>query len=209
MKKHCTEDAMSIQQNFNDIKNRVSFEQVATMLGLSLKQVEATRKSDGAKYMQWRGKCPKCNGGDRSLAITPGEGFTCFSTKLSDGKFPGGSVLDLVAHVKGVDLRQAAEMIASQCTVPRDSEPAKATVPDSLSKVHGYLRWDHPDVQALGIDPATARKLGCGYKPTGCFSGSVVFPLYLHRDGKAGELVSYAALKDGRLRFFKRVTQQV
>lgn len=200
---------MSYQHKFDDIKERVSFEQVSTMLGLSLKQQQVQPKDGSPPYMQWRGQCPKCGGNARSLAISPGKGFTCYAVKLSDGTFPSGTVIDLVAHLKGINLKQAAELIATHCVVPRAAEVTKQPIPDTLAKVHGYLRFEHPDVQAHGLDPRTAEKIGVGYKPTGCFSGAIVWPLYKHENGIAGELVGYAALKDGKLRFFKRITAQV
>ncbi len=56
--------------DFQALKEEVSIEQVAGMLGIDL--------SDAIS--QWRGPGPHCKeGGERTLAITPGKGYYGFS----------------------------------------------------------------------------------------------------------------------------------
>ena len=70
--------------DFARLKEKVSIEQVASLLQLKLK----------AHGDQLRGECPVCKGGERGLAVTKSKSaFYCFSAKK------GGDMIDLVAHV--------------------------------------------------------------------------------------------------------------
>jgi CHC2 zinc finger len=84
--------------DFQEIKVAVSLEKAAESLGLQLKP------SGGA----FRCACPKCEGSDRQLVITPGKGWYCFNAKR------GGDVIALVAHVKGIGQREAAAALVEQ-----------------------------------------------------------------------------------------------
>jgi len=82
--------------DFAAIKAAVSLQKAAEFLGLELKP------SAGA----FRCACPQCEkGGDRGLVITPGKGFYCFGVKK------GGDVISLVAHVRDIGQREAAEQL--------------------------------------------------------------------------------------------------
>ena len=85
--------------DFSELKTRVSFDQVVHMLGLKLKG--------------GRTECPQCGGGPRTLAITPHKGFYCF--KANKG---GADHIALVAHINGCGMREAAEMIAHNVSLP-------------------------------------------------------------------------------------------
>lgn len=81
---------------FSDVKARVSLEDAARLLGLKLKQ----------SNHQMRGPCPACpNGGERTLVITPGKGFYCWSVKK------GGDCIALAAHVRQCSPKDAAEIL--------------------------------------------------------------------------------------------------
>src|SRR4051812_40657024 len=97
--------------DFNELKARVSIDKVVTMLGL-------TMKKSGA---QLRSQCPACRGSDRSLAVTIERGsFYCFDAKT------GGDQIALVAHVLGVQQKDAAQNIAKHYGL---DSPATAPAP--------------------------------------------------------------------------------
>src|SRR5271156_6348382 len=92
---------MSYAIDFTELKQRVSIEQAADMLGIK------TTKS-GA---QRRGTCPICKaGGDRAFVITPAKGlYYCFGTCSK-----GGDAITMTANVRGCSLREAAEFLAGK-----------------------------------------------------------------------------------------------
>jgi hypothetical protein len=85
--------------DFADIKERVSLDDAAHMLGLKLKG--------------GRTQCPACKGNDRSLAITPGKGFFCFTAKKG-----GTDCIALLAHAHGCGMKEAAEMLLEHFPSP-------------------------------------------------------------------------------------------
>lgn len=191
---------MSYEIDFAELKSRVSIQQVAVLLGLTL-------KPDPKHENQWRGRCPRCEK-DRVLSINATKGFRCFAGDVK------GDIINLVAHIKDVRLKEAAQFIAENTGVYQKAAPVKDVtpegrpakpVPDTLAKVRDYLWHEHESVQSLGLDPDTARKLGLGYKPKGVFSGAVVLPLY----DREGNLVSYCAFKDGGLKFPPRIAERI
>jgi DNA primase len=94
------------------IKAAYSFEQAIRCLGLNVE-----KSGD-----QFRCPCPTCKtGGPRGLAITPGKGFYCFGAKR------GGDVISLVAHIKGIGQKDAAQLIQELLV------PAVQAVPESTS----------------------------------------------------------------------------
>lgn len=83
--------------NFKELKEKFPIEQVVGMLGLHLNRE--------GEYL--RGECPACEGSaDRGLSVQTKWGtFKCFTSHYT------GSAIDLVAHVKGCSLTQAARFI--------------------------------------------------------------------------------------------------
>lgn len=167
--------------DFAELKERVSYSDAIELLGLKMKQAGA----------QWRGPCPSCGkGGDRALVITEGKGFFCFGTHK------GGDVIALVAHIKDVNVKEAAGFLAKHvgdATVP-------ATVPQEQDEGHtlaplGYLEHDHAAVVAIGFDTEKAKALGIGYAPKGLMRGTVAVPV---RDAD-GVLRGYIGIEDARL----------
>ena len=61
-------------------------------------------KRSGESYT---GRCPICGSGKRSFTVTPPRAWKCFGDCDA-----GGNQLDLVAHVEGVSLKEAAVIIA-------------------------------------------------------------------------------------------------
>ena len=167
--------------DFQDIKQRVSIEQVIAMLGLTLKK-------HGPQY---RGPCPVHGGVDRTFVVTPGRGFFCFAEKQ------GGDQIALVSHVKEIPPKEAASFIAAKSGHPPSTVPS--TVPPAHPGRTGagarteplqplsYLETTHEAVQALGVSPETAQAWGAGYAPKGIMRGRFAIPIH----DRTGTLLAY------------------
>ena len=179
--------------DFAALKERVTIEEAAEMLGLHLKQTGA----------QLRGPCPACNsGGDRALVITPSKQlFYCFAQKV------GGDLIKLVSHIENLGTNEAAVRVDRHFggTVPDSSgNSTSGTVPQSGSgqdnpgtrtlQPLAYLQAEHDAVQALGVEAETAERYSSGYAPKGILRGRYAVPIHT-RDG---QLVGYCgiAVKD-------------
>lgn len=189
--------------DFAQIKQAVSLQQAATMLGLTLKEHNG----------QYRGPCPACKrGGERALVITPEKGWSCFAAKKGDGRYPGGDVIALVAHIRGVSFKDAAHELAGHFPVNGPKHVATALpaterkpIPDTLSKVREYLIFEHDKLHEIGLEPNVAEGIGWGHKPKGQFSGSIAVPLF----NRAGQLIGYAAFKEGRFTFPNNLAERI
>lgn len=174
--------------DFAELKARTTMADAVAKLGLTIAQ----------KGNQWRGACSNCKtGGDRALVITEGKGFYCFSAKK------GGDQIALIAHVRGVSVKEAAQLLAGTVPVPpkAGTVPVTGTVPESeggkeTQKLQPlpYLLAEHESVQALGVSKATAEHFGAGYAPRGIMRGRLAIPLFSPK----GELLAYCgrAVKD-------------
>lgn len=170
--------------DFQELKSRVRIEHVISMLGLQMKDHQG----------QHRGACPVCkSGGDRALVITEVKAsFYCFAAKK------GGDIISLVSHIRGIGQREAAEEIARHFglmdntapTVPQEQQKREPT----LSPLQ-YLEHDHPLLDALGIEPEDAERIGIGYAPKGTLSGHVAIPVRL----PDGSLVGYVGIQEAKL----------
>jgi DNA primase len=172
---------MSHAIDFVELKQRVSIESAADMLGIKLKK----------SGPQLRGPCPICkDGGDRAFAITPAKGlYYCFG---KCGK--GGDAITLAARVRNCSLREAAEFLAGKGGV--NSALAKAD-----NSRHGspqpqlekglrpldYLQASHEAVQRLGVSPETCAQFGAGFAPKGIMRGRLAIPIHDH----IGMLLAY------------------
>jgi len=180
--------------DFVALKERVSIEDAAQMLGLTL------QKSGG----QLRGPCPGCKkGGDRALAITPSKNlFFCF------GNETGGDQIALVGHIRECKLTEAAELLAGISKVPSNVpltgtgtvSKERAAVPEEhKGRANGlspldYLDAGHAAVEAAGFNPEEAKALGVGYAPKGIMRGTVAVPI---RD-QHGTLLGYIGVTEAR-----------
>jgi hypothetical protein len=166
--------------NFVDVKEQVSLPDAVKVLGLVMTEKEGV----------FRGACPSCNaGGARALVVTPGKGFFCFHAKK------GGDVISLAAHIKGIELKAAAEFLAGKGT-KTPSEPAPSSQPGGLKPLD-YLDPTHEKSLAI-VGEETARVVGMGYAPRGIMRGTVAVPLY----DLDGTLAAYVGIEeDGRYRF--------
>jgi CHC2 zinc finger len=175
--------------DFASVKERVSIEDAAALLGLAL------HKSGN----QLRGPCHVCKtGGERALAITPAKSlFYCFAAQS------GGDQIQLVAHMKGCKLTDAAEFLAGTSTVTSTSTVPNGTVskkqatapqapPQQGFKALDYLEPGHDAVVAAGLDEDTCRFIGAGYAGKGVLRGTVAIPI---RD-ETGTLLGYIGVQE-------------
>lgn len=166
--------------DFAAIKAAVSFADAASKLGLELKP----------SGNQLRGACP-CSGDDRSLVITEGKGYYCFSEKK------GGDVIGLAAHVLGVSVKDAAmflgdgKVATSNPTVtvptPQPEKPLtrgfdRAKYQDGLDRNHELLK----DIPQDFIERADI-----GVSSRGALKG-IVLPTY---DKTTGEFICYVKVE--------------
>ncbi len=165
--------------DFVELKARVPIADAIPKLDLSLKE----------RNGQWRGPCPACNsGGERALVVTPAkQAFYCFGART------GGDVIALVAHIRACSMKEAAEFLAGNSTVPvrnstrprQATRNSSATVPEERNKGAArslqpltYLQPAHPAVEALGIDEATCEAFDAGYAPKGIMRGRLAIPVH-------------------------------
>lgn len=174
--------------DFAELKAQVSIEEILPMLGIA----------SAGNSAQWRGVCPACeSGGDRALVVTPAkQAFYCFATKK------GGDMIALVAHARGISMKDAALEIAEYCgTVPvqesgysnSNRPPESKTEPKKLEPLN-YLNPSHVTLEALGLSEDTCSHFGAGYAPKGILRGRLAIPIH----DPSGELIAYCgrAVKD-------------
>jgi DNA primase len=161
--------------DFQHLKQTIKIDSVFALLGLQLKQAGE----------QWRGACPACkSGGDRTLVVTPNKAaFYCFAAKQ------GGDVIALVAHIKAIDMKEAAAFLAADSDPPTKAPTSKSTLPVTVPEKEKagfnpltYLQPEHPAVQGLGVSAETASHFGAGFAPRGILRGRLAIPIH-DRDG--------------------------
>ena len=169
--------------DFQKLKQEIKIEDAMPLLGLQVPQF-----SD-----QMRMPCPACkSGGDRALVITKSKAaFYCFA------QGEGGDVIGLIAHIKGISMKDAANVLADSFNKKSQPKPAAPieTVPSNSSPKKEkaglnpltYLQQEHPLVQALGISPETAKTFGAGFAPKGIMRGRFAIPIH----DTSGVLVAY------------------
>ncbi len=172
---------MSHAIDFAEVKQQVSIERAAEMLGIKLKRSGS----------QLRGSCPICNdGGDRVFVITPAKGlYYCFG---KCGK--GGDAITLAANVRKSSLREAAEFLAGRggvSTTPPKGDGSRNDSPQPQEerglRPLDYLQASHEAVQALGVSAETCAHFGAGYAPKGIMRGRLAIPIH----DRAGNLLAY------------------
>lgn len=178
---------------FDKIKETVTYEQVMHHLGIPFIK----------RGNQYRAKCPVHGGGDRSLAVTPQQGFFCHAEGV------GGDHIGLLSHVKGIGqyaaVKELAETFASHLlreqkvnTVPEERHvaelPTKPVGERGFNPLD-YLDFRHETVQALGFTPDVAESLGIGHAPRGYHRGRVAIPVRK----EDGTLVGYVSVTEARL----------
>ncbi len=180
--------------DFKELKQRVSIEDAAEMLGLQLKQ--------NAETKQWRGPCPKCkDGDDRALVVSFGKGFYCFSAK------EGGDCIALAAHILDLSMKDAALHIVEHLddeSGTKPKEPQREEKDIAPLQPLTYLHHKHDSVQALGIDVETAELLGIGYAKKGMMRGRVAIPIR-EEDGTLVGYCGFSADADPPLKLPKNL----
>ena len=165
--------------DFAALKEQVTLEQCARMLGLQMKQVPGG----------FRGPCPVHTGNPRALAVTPGKGFFCF------GSHKGGDQIQLVAHCRNCSPRMAAEEIAKHFgnstvpgtvpgrgagTVPGNSSPQPPQERPRGFDPEAYLKSLDPEHEALvplELAADTLREFQAGFSPSGVNRGRLAIAL--------------------------------
>jgi DNA primase len=168
--------------DFAELKANLAIEDAIQLLGVPLK-----KRGDA-----FRGPCPTCrSGGNRALVVTPAkQAFYCFGAKT------GGDVIALAAHLRGCDMKGAAEFLTGKGSDPEpgDKKANGSTVPEERTKEAArslrplsYLEAEHSFVQKLGLDEQTCTDFGAGYASKGIMRGRLAIPIH---DGD-GVLTAY------------------
>jgi len=181
---------MSQQLNFAELKRRISPLKGAEFLKLDLNY----HKSDDSH----RCACPVCDTDDpRSLSIKKNDKgvytFKCFKDGIS------GSAFDLVCHVRGIGLVEAANWINRQeseewtndydSATPKD--PEEATKLSALQKLP-KLDPQHEEIAIMGMDARVASETGVGFCSVGLMRGCVAIPLY-----SGGSVIGFVGIPAG------------
>ncbi len=168
--------------DFRAVKDHASFAEILHRCGVTL-------SGSGAQRMVL---CPFHDDHEPSCSVHLEEKvFHCFACLAE------GDILDFVAKIENVPLREAAEIIASSCgtSLPTHNTP-RPTVP-SPKKADGenaplgfelQLNTEHPYFQKRGVWPEVVKTFGLGFCDRGIMRGRICIPI---RDTD-GELVAYA-----------------
>lgn len=186
--------------DFRAVRAAVGMEQVLGRYGLADKLAR-----DGDSLA---GPCPIRKGDDppRFRADLGRNSWGCESDCRC-----GGSALDFVARMEGVELPKAARLIAewfgldlgkqgADENVPSDSPPGRAMCSPAPRPARpgaagnrplGFrleLDPSHPYLAGRGLSPETVAEFGLGHCARGLMAGRIAIPIH----GSGGELVGYA-----------------
>lgn len=157
--------------DFNFVKEVASIEEVAITY-LNLK----AEKSNG----QYRCACPGCaEDNPRAMVITPSKGlFYCFNSQK------GGDVIALVAHVKDLSMKEAAQYILDfqggyeQQSSIEEAKKETATVSKGFDPAKYAEDLDAESVSEVGVSPELCKEVGwMGIAPKGINKGKLTIPL--------------------------------
>lgn len=183
---------MSNYVDFAAVKTAVNIEAVIHWLGL-----DRTLKKHGD---QWRGPCVlHGKTGERSMVITVSKGlFNNFCPQCKRG----GDVIALVAHIKGISVRDAALEISKHFGLhqePKAAEPAQKPPQPRTEALQplSYLEPSHEFVQALGLTEETCKAFQTGYAGKGIMRGRLAIPVH----DQQGKLLAYCgrAVRDDQM----------
>lgn len=165
--------------DFKEVKARVSFADAIRRLELKLKQ----------SGNEWRGACPICDGSERSLTISMEKGFRCWTSNAK------GSVIDLVAHIRDIPLKEAADWLTPQQPTKPESErvqepPQKPqTLLFDRAKYQATLDRGHELLK--DVAPEVTLRADLGVSGKGTHRGLINVPLY---DKDTGDFICYAGV---------------
>lgn len=155
--------------DFAQLKERVTPAQAMHILGLTMRE-----NPPG----QFRGMCPACkSGGDRALSVHATRGFTCFSAHQS------GDVISLVAHIKGVSAKDAAQFLEDSVKPVAKPKTVETREVFDAEKYASRLDPSHDALLSLGVTAETFRVFKAGYSNAGLHRGKLALPLH-DRDGR-------------------------
>jgi hypothetical protein len=159
--------------DFREIAARVPILDAASFLGLEVKQA--------------RSPCPACNrGGERALQFfTDTQKFKCWGAEQKTW----GDSIQLVAHIKGITMTEAAALLVSHNGLSSIAKPAQKKMSFDMEKYRESLTTEHELLTKAGITPDLAKEIGCGVAPKGAHQGKLVIPLY----NRTGKFLVYAA----------------
>jgi len=175
--------------SFDDIKARVSIEDVLDHYGVKLRQ----RKDE------LTGLCPFPGHDDTRASFsanTTKNVFQCFGCKKS------GNVLDLVAYMEGVEIREAGLLLQGWFQIspetPSDghlkhAQPRASDIPAQGPKnapLTFQLKLDssYPYLRDRGLTQAAIEYFGLGFASRGVMKGRIAIPIH----DEDGQLVAYA-----------------
>lgn len=175
---------MSTFVDFESLKARIRIEEILPLLGLSLRQ-------HGTQY---RGPCPACRSGDRTLAVNSAkQSYYCFTERK------GGDVIGLTAHVRGTSQKDAAAYLEQQFGVaappPETAHSSTHSSPQPRAqqgrelKPLDYLVFNEA-VEGLGLTETTCQEWGAGYAGKGIMRGRFAIPIH----DRAGTLLAYVGV---------------
>lgn len=182
--------------NFKDIKEKVSIEDLLSHYNL----IEDLKR----KGNELIGYCPihdKNHFNKSSFSVNTKKNiWYCFSCDS------GGNILDLVAFMEDVDIRQAGLLIKEWFKIDsqKDEKMAKKEREGKKEKVNKEtnkpltfklknLDHDHPYLKERGIKKETIKEFGLGYCKRGILKGRIAIPIH----NEKGELVAYAGRYPG------------
>lgn len=184
--------------NFKDIKEKVSIEDLLSHYNL----LGGLRR----KGKELIGYCPihnKNHYNKNSFSVNTGENiWHCFSCDA------GGNILDFVAIVEDVEIRQAGLLMKKWFKIDsqkdekmakKEREGKKEEVNEEVNKPLTFklknLDYDHPYLKERGIKKETIKEFGLGYCKRGILKGRIAIPVH----DEKGELVAYAGRYPGDL----------
>ena len=179
--------------SFDEIKGRVSIEDILNHYGVKLRQ----------RRDELTGLCPFPEHDDTRASFSANTIktiFQCFSCKKS------GNVLDLVAYMEGVEIREAGLLLQEwfQIDVTKPSEtithrpqrreqPRESVIPpEGLEKLplSFTLQLDetHLYLAQRGLKPETIAEFGLGFSSRGVMKDRIAIPIH----DEYGQLVAYS-----------------
>jgi len=182
--------------NFKDIKEKVGIENLLSYYNL----IEDLKR----KGKELIGYCPihdKKHYNKNSFSVNTEKNiWHCFSCDA------GGNILDFVAFVEDVDIRQAGLLIKKWFKIgsqkdekmtEKEREGKKEEVNEEVNKPLTFklknLDHDHPYLKERGIKKETIKEFGLGYCKRGILKGRIAIPIH----NEKGELVAYAGRYPG------------
>lgn len=188
--------------DFNALKSQVTILQVVDMLGLRL---SGKTTEHG---LQMVGPCPISQlPNATAFKVTPERNaFICFCAECRKQPKSGGDVIELVARMRRVGHKEAAQLIVSHFKLngdsgagkPQDNAPAPSKATEQGRKSQGFdpreymrgLDAAHPALKDCGVPEQTIRDFDGGYCSKGLNRGRLTLPVH----DEKGEILAFMGL---------------